>query len=111
MVKDREEKGKGKETLQILALPFFFCLFRYTPGAYGSSQTRGQIGATAGGLHHSHSNVGSKLHLHPMPQLTAALDPYSPTGIRIKPAPSWILAGFVTVETQGELLSLPFRME
>ena len=29
--------------------------------AYGRSQARGRIGATAAGLHHSHSNVGSKL--------------------------------------------------
>ena len=39
---------------------FFFFFFRTTPMAYVSSQTRGQIGATAVSLHHSHSNVGSK---------------------------------------------------
>ena len=35
------------------------------PGAYGSSQARGQIRATAAGLHHSHrnSNVGLGLGL------------------------------------------------
>ena len=38
-----------------LALFFFFLLFRATPVAYGSSWARGQIGATAAGLHHSHS--------------------------------------------------------
>ena len=43
--------------------------------ACGSSQTRGQIRATAAGLHHSHSDVGSKLHLLPTPQLTATPDP------------------------------------
>ena len=32
---------------------FIFCLFRATPVAYGSSQARGHIGATAAGLHHS----------------------------------------------------------
>ena len=45
---------------------FVFCfvsLFRATPAAYGSSQARGQIGAAADGLHHSHSNVGSQQHL------------------------------------------------
>ena len=36
-----------------------FFLFRAAPGAYGSSQARGRIGAAAGGLHHSHSHVGS----------------------------------------------------
>ena len=44
---------------------FFFggggSLFRAEPMAYGSSQVRGQIGATAASLCHSHSNAGSKL--------------------------------------------------
>ena len=47
---------------------FFPCLFRATPTAYGGSQTRGPIGAVATGLHHSHSNVGSKPHLQPTRQ-------------------------------------------
>ena len=46
---------------------FFFCLFRATPAAYGDSQARGQIGAVAAGLHHSHSNAGSDPPLHPTP--------------------------------------------
>jgi len=56
---------------------FFFYknLFRAIPMAYGGSQARGQIGAVAAGLHHSHSNMGSKLHLLPTPQLTAMPDP------------------------------------
>ena len=37
---------------------FFFCLFRAALTAYGGSQARGHIGATAAGLHHS--NVGSE---------------------------------------------------
>ena len=41
-------------------LIFYFCLSRATPTAYGGSQTRGQIRAVATGLHHSHSNMGSK---------------------------------------------------
>jgi len=52
---------------------FFFFLRRAAPVAYGSSQARGWIGAT--GLHHSHSNVGSKPHLWPTPQPRAMLDP------------------------------------
>jgi len=43
--------------------------------AYGSSQARGGVGATAAGLHHSHRNSESKPHLLPIPQLTAMLDP------------------------------------
>ena len=51
----------------------YFCLFRAAPTAYGGSQARGPIGAVAAGLRHSHSNVGSKLHLRPSPQLSAML--------------------------------------
>ena len=53
---------------------FIFCLFRATTMAYVSSQARGQIGAVATGLHHSHSNARSKLRLRPTPQLTAMPD-------------------------------------
>ena len=44
------------------SLPPFFFLFRAVPRAYGSSQARGQIGPTAAGLHHSHSNAGFLTH-------------------------------------------------
>ena len=60
---------------QIILVTVLFFLFRTAPTAYGSSQDRGQIGATAAGLHHSHSNAGSKLHLQRTPQLMATLDP------------------------------------
>ena len=53
----------------------FFCLFRATPAAYGSSKARGLIRAVAAGLHHSHGNARSELHLRPTPQLTAMPDP------------------------------------
>ena len=39
---------------------FLFLAFRAAAMAYGGSQTRGPIRATAAGLHHSHSNEGSK---------------------------------------------------
>ena len=42
---------------------FFFCLFAISwaaPAAYGGSQARGPIEAIATGVHHSHSNAGSK---------------------------------------------------
>ena len=54
---------------------FFFCFFRAAPEAYGSSQARGQIGATASGPRPSHSNPASEPHLKPTPQLTALPDP------------------------------------
>ena len=41
---------------------FFSFLFRATPEAYGNSQSRGQIGAAASSLHHSHR---SEPHLQP----------------------------------------------
>ena len=53
----------------------FFCLFRAAFVAYGGFQARGQIGAVAASLNHSHSNVGSELHLRPTPQLMAMPDP------------------------------------
>ena len=44
---------------------------------YGSSWARSlEIRAAAAGLHHSHSNARSELHLWPSPQLTAVLDLY-----------------------------------
>ena len=39
---------------------FFFGLFRAASMAYGSSQARGGIGATAANLRHSHSNAISE---------------------------------------------------
>jgi len=58
-----------------IAINFFFSLFRATPVAYEGSQARGQMGAIAALLHHSHSNLGSELHLRSRPQLTAMPDP------------------------------------
>ena len=37
------------------------------PMAYGGSQARGQIRAVVASLHHSHSNLGSELHLQSIP--------------------------------------------
>ena len=55
---------------------FWFCfVFRTAPVAYGSSQTRGWIGAAASSLHHSHSNARSEQCLWPTPQLMATPDP------------------------------------
>ena len=54
---------------------FIFLLFRAAPAAYGSSQPRGLIGATAARLHHSHSNARSEPCLRAALQLTAMPDP------------------------------------
>ena len=58
-----------------LSFFFFFFFFRATPRAHGSSQARSLIRATAAHLCHSHSHMGSKLQLQPIPQLTATQDP------------------------------------
>ena len=80
---------------------FLFLLFRATPAAYGDSQARGQIGAVAAGLCHSHSimpqpcNARSEPCLWPTPQFTATPDPL-PTGQSgIEPASSWMLVRFI----------------
>ena len=58
---------------------FFLFLFRAALVAYGSSQTRGQIGAAAARLHHNHSKAGSETCLSSIPQLVATpiLNPLS----------------------------------
>ena len=80
---------------------FFFspCLFRAAPEVYGSSQARGQVGATATSLVHSHSN------LQPTSQLVATLD-YLTCWVRpgTEPESSWTLVGFVIAEPRQELL-------
>ena len=68
--------GVGRSQIPHLSLSDaeIFFSFRAAPAAYGGSQARGQVGATASGLHHSHSNGRSELHLRPTPQLIATLD-------------------------------------
>ena len=73
-------------------------LFRATPTAYGGSLARGLIGATAAGLHHNHSNIGSEPRLRATyttaPGNTRSLTHRARPGI--EPATSWFLAGFVS---------------
>ena len=84
-LKKKKKKKKGLDFLTFLPhIPTFydfevfffsFGLFKATPMAYGDSQARGQIRAVVAGLHHSHSNSGSKPHLWLTPLITAMLDP------------------------------------
>ena len=77
---------------------FFFCLFRAAPVAYGSFQTRGQIGAVeqreiqvaSATYNTAHVNTGL---------LTHCMRP------GIKPASSWTSVGFITTEPQWEIPS------
>ena len=50
--------------------------------AYGGSQARGLVRATAAGLCQSHSNATSELRLLPTPQLMATPDPYPLSEVR-----------------------------
>ena len=85
--------------LGVCLFVFVFCLLRAMPMAYGSSQARGWIRATAAG--HSHSHPRSKLHLQPMPQLTRSLTHRARPGI--KPTTSWLLVRFITAKPRQEL--------
>uniref|UniRef100_A0A8D1ZL36 Uncharacterized protein n=1 Tax=Sus scrofa TaxID=9823 RepID=A0A8D1ZL36_PIG len=79
-----------------LFIYFYFLLFKATPVAYGGSQAKGQIRATAAGLHHSYSNAGFKMHLQPTPHSSwhQILNPRERPGI--KSAASWFLVGFIS---------------
>ena len=93
---------------------FYSHLFRAAHVAYGRSQARGPIGATAASLRPSnsyevHSNAGSEMHLcdlHHSSQQCQILNTLSKA--RIEPASSQILVGFVTTEPQQELQGLAF---
>ena len=67
---------------------FFFFFFRAAPTAYGSSQARGQIRATATGLHHSLSRAYTTAHGN-----VRSLSHRGRPGI--EPTSSWILVRFV----------------
>ena len=67
--------------LLILILFYFLVFFRAAFAAYGCSQSRGQIGAAAACLHHSHGNARSVTH-------------WARPGI--EPASLWMLARFLT---------------
>ena len=49
----------GNTQALFLFFSFSFLFSMATLAAYGSSRARGQIGAAAAGLHHTHSNTGS----------------------------------------------------
>ena len=72
-----------------LCVGLFVCLlFRAALTAYGGSQARGLIRATAASPHHRHSNAGSEPCLQTTPQLMATPDP-QPTergqGLNLQP--------------------------
>jgi len=91
---------------------FFFCLFRATPVAYGSSQARGQIGATAASHSHSHNNPWSEQHLWPITQLMATwiLNPVNEARdqTHVLMDPSWFCYCWATTGTPSPLFFCTF---
>ena len=86
---------------------FNFFLFRATPSAYGGSQARSLIGATAAGLCQSHSNTGSErcLWLNTTAHGNAgSLTHWAEPGI--EPTTSWLLVKFVSAAPWWELPEL-----
>ena len=63
----------GEMSIQVLC-PFFFFLQPHLCHME-VPRARGQIGAAAVELYHSHGNTRSELHLQPMPQLAVMTDP------------------------------------
>ena len=93
--------------LLFLSFFFFFCFLESHPWhmevAYGNSQFRGRIGATVAGLPHSHSNGGS-IHVCDLPHSSQQCwipNHWARPGM--EPMSSWILMGFVSAVSQGEL--------
>ena len=64
-----------------------------------------RVGATAAGLHHSHSNTRSEQSLWPTLQFRATAGSLTHwAGPGIKFASSWLLVSFITAEPQWELI-------
>ena len=63
------------ERCKFLFVFLFFCFVRAALGAFESSQARGQTGAAAASLQHSHRLLGSEPRLRPTPQLKVTVDP------------------------------------
>ena len=97
----------------------FFILFIYlflsfvfskaARASYGGSQARGQIGAVATGLRHSHSNMGSELCLQPTPQHSNARSLTQAARPGIVPAASHLLLRYVSAEPEQDLPILRFH--
>ena len=84
----------GNSQLQCPDLSFFFFLFRAQPEAYGGSQARDQIRATAVGLRHS--KAGSESYGRPTPQgNTRSLTHCARPGT--EPTISWLLVQFASI--------------
>ena len=84
----------------------FFCFLELHPWHMEVPWLGVESRGTSAGLCHSHPNSGSKPHLRPTLQLTAAANAGSPTHWArpgVKPASSWILVRFVSAVPWREL--------
>ena len=103
----KKKKVHSKSITKVINVLLFFLLFfspRATLAAYGGSQARDWIRATAARLRHSRSNVGSASVTYTTAHSNAGcLTHLSRPGI--EPVSSWIIVGFVTAEPQWELLT------
>ena len=72
-----------------------FCLFRASPAAYGSSQARGRIGATAAG--HSQESFGLRLRMREMVRLNLAF--FMSLWVRLP----------ITLRIKSQFLTTPYK--
>ena len=75
LLEPQEPNFSPSNILSLIYIYFLFLLLRAVPTAYGSSQARGQIGATGAVIHHGHSYTVSEPCLRPTPQLMPMSDP------------------------------------
>ena len=92
---NRHQKRISCAIFFLFFFSFFFGLFRAIPMAYGSSQARAQMGATAASLCHSHTRFASVTYTRAHGS-TRSLTHWARPGI--EPESSWILVRFVSTE-------------
>ena len=107
-----EGQGRTLSYSDVKYSSFFLLLVRASLAAYGISSARGGIRSATAGLHHSHSNAGSKPHLPSIPWLMALLDP-KPTeqGQRSNPQPHEYQLGLQPTEPHGSSLKYSLLKE
>ena len=69
------KEGLAEVVVLVFVVVLFLSFFRGASTAHGGSQDRGQIGAVATSLCHSHSNARSEPHLQATPQCMVMPDP------------------------------------
>ena len=104
--KGNENLGSHKNLYMFIAASVLFLFFfRAAPVAYACLKARGHIRDAAAGLHHSHSNSGSKLSAtYTIAHSNArALTHWAEPGIKL--TSSWILIGSFLLSHKGNSCS------